>query len=66
MRVSVDDNSKIVALWINNEENITTNLPKNVGEIIEKYQNKKYKICMYQSGNDDIKSDFLQLILNNV
>lgn len=65
MRVSINENSKIIALWLNNEENIETNLPKNVIEIIEKYKNEKYKVCMYQSGQEDLKSNFLQLILNN-
>ena len=65
MRVSINDNSKIIALWLNNEEKIETNLPKNVIEIIEKYKNEKYKVCMYQSGQEDLKSNFLQLILNN-
>ena len=32
---------------------------------IEIYRQKKYKICMYQSGNDDIKINLLNLILNN-
>lgn len=65
MRVSINDNSKIIALWLSNEDNMETNISKNVKEVIEKYQSKKYKVCMYQSGNDDIKSNFLQLILNN-
>lgn len=66
MRVSINDDSKIIAVWLNNEENTETNLPKNVSEIVEKYKSKKYKVCMYQSGQDDIKNNFLQLILNNV
>ena len=66
MRVSINENSKIIALWLNNEENVETNLPKNVIEIIEKYKNEKYKVCMYQSGKEDLKSNFLQLILNNI
>lgn len=65
MRVSINENSKIIAFWLNNEENVEMNLPKNVIEIIEKYKNEKYKVCMYQSGQEDLKSNFLQLILNN-
>ena len=32
---------------------------------LETYRNQKYKICMYQSGNNDIKFDLLNLILKN-
>ena len=66
MKVSINDDSKIVALWLNNEEKAETNLPINVNEIVEKYKSKKYKVCIYQSGQDEIKNNFLQLILNNV
>ena len=37
----------------------------NKKEQIETYKKKKYRICMYQSGNDDIKINLLKLILNN-
>ena len=32
MKVSINDNSKIIALWLGNEDNIETKIPKNVKE----------------------------------
>ena len=66
LRISVNDNSKLVVLWLNNgENNLVSNLPENIEKEIEEYKNKKYKVCIYQSGNDDIKANLLNLILNN-
>lgn len=65
MKININEKNKIVALWLNNQENLQTNLPENIEKIIEEYKKKKYRICIYQSGNDDVKTNFLQLILNN-
>lgn len=65
MKIDINDNSKIVALWFSNEENPKQNIPKDIEEEIEKYRNQKYRICMYQSGTDDIKKNLLNLLINN-
>lgn len=61
MKMDVDEKAKIVALWFGNQENIEENLPQD----IETYKQKKYRICIYQSGQDDIKTNLRNLILNN-
>lgn len=65
MKLEVNEKLKIVALWFNNFENPTENLPINIEKEIEKYKNLKYRICMYQSGQEDIKKNLLNLIINN-
>ena len=65
MQIDINEKDKIIALWFTNKENPQANLPKNIEEQIETYKKKKYRICMYQSGNDDIKINLLKLILNN-
>ena len=65
MKIDINDNSKIVALWFNSKENPQQNMPHNIEQEIEKYKKLKYKICMYQSGTNDIKKDLLKLIINN-
>lgn len=65
MQIDIDEKNKIVALWFTNKENLQVNLPKHIEQEIEIYRQKKYKICMYQSGEDDIKINLLNLILNN-
>ncbi len=65
MKIDINENAKIVALWFTNQENPQENLPLDIEKEIEIYRQKKYKICMYQSGNDDIKINLLNLILNN-
>lgn len=65
MKIDINEKDKIVALWFTNKENPEQNLPQNIENEIQNYRQKKYKICMYQSGNNDIKIDLLNLILNN-
>lgn len=65
MNINVNEKNKIVSLWFTNQENPEQNLPENIKKEIEIYKQKKYRICMYQSGNDDIKINLLNLILNN-
>ena len=65
MQIDIDKKNKIVALWFTNKENLQANLPKHIEQEIEIYRQKKYKICMYQSGEDDIKINLLNIILNN-
>lgn len=65
MKIDVNEQSKVVSVWFSHQENPQENLPTNIEKEIEKYRKKKYRICMYQSGNDDIKKNLLNLILNN-
>lgn len=65
MKIDVNNNSKIVALWLDSKENPQQNIPYNIEQELEKYRKLKYKICMYQSGKNDIKKDLLNLIINN-
>jgi len=65
LRIDINDKNKVVALWFTNQENPQENLPQNIEKEIEEYKQKKYRICMYQSGNGDVKINLLNLILNN-
>lgn len=63
--MNVNEKTKVVALWFNNQEDPKEKIPENIEKEIETYKQKNYRICMYQSGNDDIKTNLLNLILNN-
>lgn len=65
MRIDINDSNKILAIWTTNQENSKTDIQKKLEQTIEKYKKQKYKICIYQSGKDNIKSNLLDLILNN-
>lgn len=65
MRISIDDQNKMLALWLNNQEDIEKNITQDTKEAIDEYKKKKYKICIFQSGTEDIKTNLLKLILNN-
>ena len=66
MKIDINENAKVVALWFGNQENVQEKLPTDIQRKIEDYKKNKYKICIYQSGNEDLKSNLLNLILNNV
>ena len=66
MKIDVNKQSKVVALWFCNQENPQEDLPPNIEKEIEEYRKKKYRICMYQSGNDDMNfhASFLFFLYN--
>lgn len=66
MQINVNEKSKLVTLWFNSNENPLKELSNEEEEIIEEYRDKKYRICMFQSGIEDIRQNVLKLILNNV
>ncbi len=66
MHFNVNDESKILSVWITKEESVNNELSIELEEIIAKYKAKKYRICIYKSGTNDFKKDILNLILNNV
>lgn len=65
MKFDVNKNNKTIVLWCYNKENFNTNIPENIENKINQYKEKKYKVCIFQSGKEDIKKNFLQLIENN-
>ena len=65
LQVNINEKEKIVELWLTSKENAQANLPQNIEKLIEKYKEKKFRVCMYQSGNEDIKINLLNLLLNN-
>ena len=65
MKIKVNENLKMVELWLCNNENLTKDLPKSIEGEIEQYKNLNYKICVFKSGNEDIKKNLLSLIINN-
>lgn len=65
MKIDINEKAKVVALWFTNQEDPQEKLPTNIEKEIEVYKQKKYRICIYQSGSDDLKMNLLNLILNN-
>lgn len=65
MRIDINDKAKFVAVWLGNGENIKSNFPKNIEKELDRYKEKKYKICIYESGKEDIKQNLLNLVINN-
>ena len=61
LKFDVNKNNKTIVLWCYNKENFNTNIPKNIENKINQYKEKKYKVCIFQSGKEDIKKNFLQL-----
>lgn len=66
MKLDVNEKNKTIMLWCYNKENPNTNIPKNIENTIKQYKQKKYRVCIFQSGNEDIKNNFLQLMDNNI
>jgi len=65
LKININEKDKIVTLWFNSQEYPKDKFPNNIEKEIEQYRQKKYKICMFESGKEDIKKNLLNLIINN-
>lgn len=60
MRVDIDKENKMIYVWTDNSEEVN-NVEKKYEDLI----NNKFKICVYESGSQDIKRNLLELLLLN-
>ena len=66
MKLDINEKNKTIMIWCNNKDKPITNIPLNIQNEINRYKQKKYKVCIIQSGKEDIKNNFLQLMKNNI
>lgn len=61
MYINKNDKAKIIYVYTN--DSIETNDLKNE---LEEYANKNYRICIYESGKEELEKNMLNLVCNNM
>ena len=65
MEINVNENKKIVEIWLSNEEKNNTFIKEKLKELYEKYKKTKYIVAVYESGNADLFSGTKSLLSQN-
>lgn len=63
LRVEINHNEKIVAVWLTQNERLKT-ASSEILTLIENYKHKKYIVCTFISGESDITDITEQLLIN--
>ena len=65
MEINVNENKKIVEIWLSNEEKNNGLIKDKLKEIYDMYKKTKYIIAVYESGSADLFSGTKSLLVQN-
>jgi hypothetical protein len=65
MEISINENKKIVEVWLSNEEKNNSLIKEKLKELYAKYKKTKYIVAVYESGNADLLSGTKSLLTQN-
>ena len=64
MKIEINDLKKILLLWKTTEE-VNLPIPLEIQQQLDNYRNKKYRIFIMKSGNEDLFEPTLALLSQN-
>ena len=65
MRMTVNENSKIVGIWLTNAEKNDAVLRTSLQPLYKQYHEQKYLVAVYMSGEQDLYENTRDLLLYN-
>ena len=65
MEINVNENKKIVEVWLSNEEKNSNLIKNKLKELYDMYKKTKYIVAVYESGNADLFSGTKSLLVQN-
>lgn len=65
MEINVNDSSKLVEVWLNNEEKNNSVLRAELAPIYSEYKARKYLVAVFESGSGDLAGGMQGLIYRN-
>ena len=65
IEINVNDNDKIVEIWLTTAENGGAEHKKILAEMCEKYKPERYKFAVYKSGSGGLFEQTTALLLHN-
>ena len=63
--IRINDNNKIVSLWLSGEESHTGVLPEEIRNTCDAYRTRKYMIAVFRSGEDDLYGNTIAMLRHN-
>ena len=65
MEININENKKIVEVWLSNEEKNNDLIKDKLKEIYAMYKKTKYIVAVYESGSADLLSGTQSLLSQN-
>lgn len=65
MQMNVDDKKKIVDIWLTKAEKHDAKLKESLKDIYKKYNEQKYLVAVFMSGEQDLYESTRDLLLYN-
>jgi len=65
MEVNINENKKIVEVWLSNGEKNDKSIKESLNKLYSDYKNTKYLVVVYESGNEDLFSGTKSLLFQN-
>ena len=65
LEINVRDDKQIVEIWLTNSEKDDHALRESLKDIYKKYKQKKYMVAVFESGNNDLYHNTLNLLSYN-
>ena len=65
MEINVNENKKIVEVWLSNEEKNNGLIKDKLKELYDMYKKTKYIVAVYESGSADLFSGTKSLLVQN-
>ena len=65
MEIVVNENKKIVEVWLSNEEKNNAFIKDELKKLYDLYKKTKYIVAIYESGNADLLSGTQSLLSQN-
>ena len=65
MRITVNENSRIVGIWLTKAEKNDADLRESLKPLYKKYHNQKYTVAVFMSGEQDLYENTRDLLLYN-
>ena len=65
MEICVNDDSKIVEIWLSNSEKSDTQLRESLKPMYADYKKRKYTVAVFESGAGDLSEGTTGLLMQN-
>lgn len=65
MRMTVNEDRKIVGIWLTNAEKNDAGLRESLKPLYQRYHDQKYLVAVYMSGEQDLYENTRELLLYN-
>ena len=66
MQITMDDEYKLVQVWLTNSEKDDPQIGQNLKPIYNKYKDSEYQVVVYKSGHQDLYENTLALLKSNM